>query len=325
MKLPRRRFLRLAAGAAMLPAVSHFAWAQPYPARPVRIIVGFAAGGPLDIVARVIGQWLSEQLGQSFVVENRPGAAGNIATETVVNASADGYALLSISASNTINPALYERLNFNFVRDIVPIAGIMRTTLVLLVNPSFRAKTVPEFIAFAKANPGKINMGSGGTGTSSHMAGELFNTMAGVNMLHLPYRGEALALNDLLGGQIQVLFGNLSSSLEFIRAGKLSALGVTTTTRSEVLMDIPTIGGFVPGFEVSGMHGLGGPRDLPAEIVDKLNKAVNAGLADPKVKARLADFGGMPIPGSPVDYGRLLSAETEKWAKVIRAANIKLG
>jgi tripartite-type tricarboxylate transporter receptor subunit TctC len=289
----------------------------------VRLIVGFAAGGPVDIAARVIGQWLSERLGQPFVVENRPGASGNIATETVVNASADAHTLLLMGASNTINPALYSKLNFNFLRDIVPIAGIMRSTLVLLVNPSFGPKTVPELIAFAKTNPGKINMASGGTGTSSHMAGELFKAMADVDMLHLPYRGESLALNDLLGGQVQMMFGNMSSSLEFVRTDKLRALAVTTAARSEVLPELPTVGDFVPDYEVSGMNGIGGPRNLPAEVIDKLNKVVNAGLADSKLKARLADLGGTPIPGSPTDYGKLLSGEVEKWSKLIRASNIK--
>jgi tripartite-type tricarboxylate transporter receptor subunit TctC len=323
MKLPRRRFLRLAAGVVVFPAVTRIARAQSYPTRPVRLIVGFAAGGPVDIAARVIGQWLSERLGQPFVVENRPGASGNIATETVVNASADAHTLLLMGASNTINPALYSKLNFNFLRDIVPIAGIMRSTLVLLVNPSFGPKTVPELIAFAKTNPGKINMASGGTGTSSHMAGELFKAMADVDMLHLPYRGESLALNDLLGGQVQMMFGNMSSSLEFVRTDKLRALAVTTAARSEVLPELPTVGDFVPDYEVSGMNGIGGPRNLPAEVIDKLNKVVNAGLADSKLKARLADLGGTPIPGSPTDYGKLLSGEVEKWSKLIRASNIK--
>jgi tripartite-type tricarboxylate transporter receptor subunit TctC len=324
VKLPHRRsFLQLAAGAAALPAVSRVARGQTYPTRPVHLIVGFAAGGPLDILARILGQWLSERFGRQFVVDNRPGAAGNIATEIVVNASADGYTLLAMGASNTINATLYENLKFNFNRDIAPVAAIMRTTILLLVNPSFPAKTVPECIAYAKANPGKINMGSGGTGSSSHMAGELFKTMAGVNMVHVPYRGEALALNDLMGGQIQMMFGTMTSSIEFIRAGKLRAPAVATSTRSEVLPDIPTVGDFVAGYEASGMTGVGAPKNTPTEIIDKLNNEINAGLADPKMKARFADLGGTPLAGSPAAYGKLLAAETEKWAKVIRAANIK--
>jgi tripartite-type tricarboxylate transporter receptor subunit TctC len=323
VKLLRRQLLHLAACAAALPAVSRIANAQTYPTRPVHLVVGFAAGGPLDILERIIGQWLSERFGRQFVVDNRPGAAGNIATEIVVNASADGYTLLGMGASNTINATLYENLKFNFNRDIAPVAAIMRTTILLLVNPSFPAKSVPEFIAYAKANPGKINMGSGGTGSSSHMAGELFKTMAGVNMVHVPYRGEALALNDLMGGQIQMMFGTMTSSIEFIRAGKLRALAVTTNTRSEVLPDIPTVGDFVAGYEASGMTGVGAPKNTPTEIIDKLNNEINAGLADPKIKARFADLGGTPLAGSPAAYGKLLAAETEKWAEMIRAGNIK--
>jgi tripartite-type tricarboxylate transporter receptor subunit TctC len=323
MKFPRRTFLRLAAGAAALPAVARIAKAQAYPARPVRIVVGFAPGGPVDIVARLVGQWLSERLGQPFVVENRPGAAGNIATEAVVNAAPDGYTLLLLGASNTINPSLYGNLKFNFLRDIVPVAGVMRSTLVLLLNPAFAPKTIPEFIAYAKAYPGKVNIGSGGTGTSSHMAGELFKAMANVNIQHLPYRGESPGLNDLIGGQIQAMFGNMSSSLEFIKASKLRALAVTTTARSEMMPELPTIGDFLKDFEVSGMNGLGGPKNLPADIVDKLNREVNAGLADSKLRTRLADLGGAPIPGSPANYRKLLTAEVEKWAKVIKSAGIK--
>src|SRR5215469_16383954 len=319
----RRKFLHLTAAVAALPVLSRMARPQAYPARPVRIIVGFAAGGPADIAARLIGQWLSERLGKQFVIENRPGAAGSIATETVANAPADGYTLLLVSGSNTINAALYENLNFNFSRDIVAIAGMMRTTLVMLVNPSFEPKTVPEFIAFAKTNPGKVNMGSGGTGSVSHMAGELFKVSADVNLVHVPYRGEALALNDLLGAQIQILFGNMSSSLEFVRSGKLRALAVTTTARSDAMPDIPTVGDFVPGYEVSGMNGVGGPKGIPDEIIDKLNKEINGGLANSKLKARIADLGGTPIAGSPADYGKFLAVEIEKWRKVIKAANIK--
>jgi tripartite-type tricarboxylate transporter receptor subunit TctC len=271
-----------------------------------------------------MGQWLSDRLGQQFVIENRPGAAGNIGTEMVVKAFADGYTLLQLSGSNTINAALYKTLNFNLSRDVAPIASMMRTTLVVLVNPALAPTTVPEFIAFAKANPGKISMGSAGTGSSSHMAGELFKMMAGVDMLHVPYRGEALALTDLLGGQIQVMFGNTSSSLEFVRSGKLRALAVTTGARSEAIPDIPTVGNFVPGYEVSGMSGVGGPKGTPAEIIDKLNKEINAGLADPKIKARLADLGGIVISGSPADFGELIVDETEKWGKVVKFAGIKV-
>ena len=323
MKFARRTFLRLAVSAAALPAAAPIARAQAYPARPVRIVVGFAAGGPVDIAARLVGHWLSERLGQAFVVENRPGAAGNIATEAVANAAPDGYTLLMLGASNTINPSLYGNLKFNFLRDIAPIAGVMRTTLVLLVNPAFTAKSIPEFIAYAKSHPGKVNMGSGGTGTSSHMAGELFKVMANVDMQHLPYRGESPGLNDLIGGQIQTMFANMSSSLEFVKAGKLRALAVTTAARSEMMPELPPIEDFVKDFEVSGMNGLGGPKNLPADVVDKLNREINAGLADPRLRARLADLGGTPIPGAPTDYGNLLKAEVEKWAKVIRSAGIK--
>lgn len=323
MKFARRTFLSLAVSAAALPAAAPIARAQAYPARPVRIVVGFAAGGPVDIAARLVGQWLSERLGQAFVVENRPGAAGNIATEAVANAAPDGYTLLMLGASNTINPSLYGNLKFDFLRDIVPVAGVMRTTLVLLVNPTFTAKSIPEFIAYAKNHPGKVNMGSGGTGTSSHMAGELFKAMTNVDMQHLPYRGESPGLNDLIGGQIQTMFANMSSSLEFVKAGKLRALAVTTTARSEMMPELPPIGDFVKAFEVSGMNGLGGPKNLPADIVDKLNREINAGLADPRLRARFADLGGTPIPGTSANYGNLLKTEVDKWAKVIRSAGIK--
>ena len=323
MTLPRRQFLHLAAGAAALPAVSRFAWAQTYPSRPVRMIVGFAAGGATDILARLIGQWLSERLGQPFVIENRPGAGSNIATEAVVRAPPDGYTLLLVGSPNAINATLYDKLNFNFIRDIAPVASIIRGALVMVVHPSVPAKTVPEFIAYAKANPGKINMASGGIGGITHIAGELFKMMAGVDMVHVPYRGVAPALTDLLGGQVQVIFANLAPSIEYIRAGKLRALAVTTATRSEALPDIPTVGEFVPGYEASSWFGVGAPKNTPAEIVDKLNKEINAGLADPKIKARLADLGGTVLGGSPADFGKLIAEETEKWGKVIRAANIK--
>jgi tripartite-type tricarboxylate transporter receptor subunit TctC len=323
MKLPRRIFLNLAAGAAALPAVSHIAWAQEYPTKPVRIIVGFAPGGGADIAARLIGQWLSERLGQSFVIENRPGAGSNIATEAVVRAPSDGYTLLLVSAPAAINATLYEKLSFNFIRDIAPVASISHVPHVMVVHPSFPAKTVPEFIAYAKANAGKINMASAGNGSTPHVAGELFKMMAGVNLIHVPYRSAGPALTDLLGGQVQVMFDNMASSIEHIRAGKLRPLAVTTTMRSETLPDVPTVSEFVPGYEVSNWFGVGAPKATPAEILDRLNKEINASLADPKLRARLADLGGTPLVGSPADFGKLIAAETEKWAKVIRAANIK--
>jgi tripartite-type tricarboxylate transporter receptor subunit TctC len=320
MKLPRRKFLRLAAGAAALPAVSHFAWAQTYPTRPVRLVVGFPPGGGTDITARLIGQWLSERLGQQLVIENRPGAGSNIATEGVVRAAADGYTLLLVSAAHAINATLYDRLNYNFLRDIAPVAGVIRVPNLMEVNPSLPPKSVPEFIAYAKANPGKVNYASGGNGTAQHLAGELFKIMTGVDMVHVPYRGDAPALTDLIGGQVQVMFGNMPSSIEHIRAGKLRPLAVTTAARSEALPDLPPV-----GYEASTWQGLGAPGNTPAEIVDKLNKEINAALSDPKIKARLADLGGTVLSGSPADFGRLIADETEKWGKVIRAANIKPG
>jgi tripartite-type tricarboxylate transporter receptor subunit TctC len=324
MKLPRRRFLHLAAGAAALPAGSRIAWAQTtYPTRPVRIIVGSAAGGGNDIIARLIGQRLSEHLGQQFVVENRPGAGSNIGTEAVVHAPADGYTLLLVSASNAINATLYEKLTFNFMQDIAPVAGVMRTPLVVVVHPSVPAKTIPEFIAHAKANPGKINMGSGGNGTPSHASGELFKMMAGVDLVHVPYRGLSPALTDLLGGQVQVMFGGTTASIPYAGTGKLRALAVTTTARSELLPDVPTVGEFVPGYEASQWYGIGVPKNTPAEIVEKLNNEINAALADPKMKAQLAEFGGVPMPMTPAAFGRLIADETEKWAKVIKFAGIK--
>jgi len=323
MKLPRRNFLHLAAGAAALSAVSRVARAQAYPARPVRIVVGFPPGGGADIVARLIGQWLSERLGQQFIIENRPGAASNIATEAVVRAPADGYTLLQCGTPNVINATLYEKLNFNFIRDIAPVAGIARGAFVMVINPSVPAKTIPEFIAYAKANPGKISMASSGTGTTNHVAGELFKMMTSVDMVHVPYRGDAPAITDLLGGQVQVYFGTLSGSVEYIRAGKLRALAVTTAARSEALPDVPPVGDFVPGYEVSTWIGVGAPKATPPEIVDKLNKEINAALADHKIKARLADLGSTPVVGSATDFGKLIADETEKWAKVIRAADIK--
>ena len=323
MKLPRRRFLHLAAGAATLPAVSRIAWAQTYPSRPVHLIVVFPAAGPNDILARLIGQWLSERLDQPFIIENRAGAGGNVGTEAVVKASADGYTLLLVDASAAFNATLYDKLNFNFIRDIAPVAGIIRAPLVLVVNSSFPAKTVPELIAYAKANPGKVNFASGGNGTSNHIAGELFKMVAGVNMLHVPYRGGAPALTDLIGGQVQMMFIPMAGTIEHIRAGNLRALAVTTATRSEALPDVPPVGDFLPGYEASTWNGVGAPKNTPAEVIDRLNKEINAALADPKTKARLAELGGMTLPGSPSDFGKLIAGETEKYAKVIRAANIR--
>jgi tripartite-type tricarboxylate transporter receptor subunit TctC len=325
MKLTRRRALRLAIGAAALPEGGHCPAAQTYPARPVRIIVGFAAGGGLDIVARLMGQRLSQRLGEPFVIENRPGANSNIGTEMVVHAPPDGYTLLLISAANAINVTFYDKLNFNFIRDIDPIASIMRVPFVVVVNPSFPAKTVPEFIAYIKANPGKVNMASGGNGATEHMAGELFKMMAGINnMQHVPYRGVAPALTDLLGGQVQVVFASMPSSIEYVRAGKLRALAVTTVARSETLPNIPSLGDFLPGYEMSQLYGLGAPRNTSAKIVEKLNREVNAGLADPAMKARFADLGGAVFASSPTDYAKLIAEETDKWAKVIKFAGIKV-
>jgi tripartite-type tricarboxylate transporter receptor subunit TctC len=322
MKLPRRQFLHLAAGAAALPAVPRFAWGQSYPWRPVRIVVTFPAGSTSDILARPMAQWLQERLGQPFVVDNRSGAGGTIGTEAVVRASPDGYTLLLISGAHTINATLYDKLSFDFIRDIAPVAGVSRETGVMVVNPSVPAETVPDFIAYAKANPGKINMASAGIGASTHVAGELFKMMTGVNMVHVPYRGSPPALTDLLGGQVQVYFGPIAGSIEYVRAGTLRALAVTTAKRSEALPDLPTVGEFVPGYEASAVWGVGAPRNTPAEIVDKLNKEINAGLADPKIKARL-ELGGTVLPGSPADFGKLIAEETEKWAKVVKFANIK--
>ena len=325
MKLPRRRFLRLAAGAAALPAVSRFAWAQSYPSRAVRIIVGYAPGGGTDILARLMGQWLSERLGQPFIIENRPGAGSNIGTEAVVNAIPDGYTILLVPPGAAINATLYEKLNYNFIRDIAPVAGLIHVPNVLEVNPLFPAKSVPEFIAYAKANPDKISMASSGIGGSVHVSGELFKMMTGVKMVHVPYRGDAPAVTDLIGGHVQVMFGSMPASIEHIRAGKLRPLAVTTAVRSEALPDIPTVGEYVPGYEASGWWGTGVPKNTPVEIVDKLNKEINAALVDPKIKTRLADLGGTALAGSSADFGKLIAEETDKWAKVIRAANLKPG
>jgi tripartite-type tricarboxylate transporter receptor subunit TctC len=323
VKLPRRNFLHLAAAAAALPALSRIAWAQAYPTRPVRLIAPFAPGGSSDITARLIGQWLSERLGQQFVIDNRPGGGSNIGTEAVVRASPDGYTLLMAGAYNAINATLYDKLNFNFIRDIAPVASVIRSGNVMVVNPSVPAATVPEFIAHAKANPGKLTMASAGKGAPSHLSGELFKIMAGVDMVHVPYRSGGPALTDLIGGQVQVFFGSISASIGYIRTGKLRALAVTTATRSEALPDLPTVGEFVPGYEASAWFGIGVPKNTPAEIVDKLNKEINAALDDPKMKARLADLGGVVLPGSPAEFGKLIADETEKWGNVIRALDIK--
>jgi tripartite-type tricarboxylate transporter receptor subunit TctC len=324
MKLPhRRQVLHLAAGAAALSAVSRIAWAQTYPTRPVRIVVGFPPGGGADITARLIGQWLSERLGQPFIIDNRPGAGSNIATEAVVRAPADGYTLLLVGAFNAVNATLYDKLNFNFIRDVAPVATLYYVPNVMAVHPSFPAKTILEFIAYSKSNPGKVNMGSGTTGASMHMSGELFKIMAGIDMVPVPYRGAGPALTDLLAGQVQVSFPTMPASIEHIRTGKLRALAVTTAKRSDALPGIPTVGEFLPGYESSAWYGVAAPKNTPAEIIDKLNKEINASLADPKIKARLADFGGTPLVGSPAEFGKLIADETEKWGKVVRAANIK--
>jgi tripartite-type tricarboxylate transporter receptor subunit TctC len=323
MKLPRRNFLHLAAGAAALPTLSRIAWTESYPSRPVRVIVPFAPAGTTDIAARLMGQWLSEHLGQQFVIENRPGASTTIGTEVVVRAPADGYTLLLATPSSAINATLFEKLSYNFLRDIVPIAGIFRVPNVMVVHPSVPAKTVPEFIAYAKANPGKINVESTGAGTSNHLAGELFKLMTGVDMVHIQYRGSGPALIDLLAGQVQVGFDTMPGLIEYIRAGRLRALAVCTATRSHALPDVPTVSEFVPGYESSGYFGFGAPARTPAGIIDKLNKEINAGLADPKVKTQLVDLGGIILGGSSADFKTLITDETEKWAKVIRAANIK--
>jgi tripartite-type tricarboxylate transporter receptor subunit TctC len=322
MKLHRRKFLHLAAGAAALTAAPRIARAQPYPSRPVRVIVPAPPGGGADIAARLMSQWLSEHLGQPFVIENRPGAATNIGTEVVVRASPDGHTLLVVGGVNAINATLYDKLNFNFIRDIAPVASITHMPFVMVINPAVPATTVPEFISYAKANPGKINFGSNGIGTGIHVAGELFKMMTGVNMLHVPYRGEALTLTDLIGGQVQVSFATLPGSIEFIRAGKLRPLAVTTAKRQEVLPDIPTLSDFLTGFEASGWSGVGAPKATPTEIIDKLNNAINAALSDPKIKARLSGLGGEIFALSPTDFRKLIADETEKWGKVIRAANI---
>jgi tripartite-type tricarboxylate transporter receptor subunit TctC len=325
MQPARRLVLRLAASAAVLPALSRVAWPQTYPNRPVRLISGFPAGGVNDLLARLIGQWLSERLGQQFIVENRPGAAGNIATEAAVRAPPDGYTLLMLTVTHAINATLYERLNYDLIRDLAPVASIIRSPLVMEVNASFPAKTVPEFIAYAKSNPGKINMASSGNGTPPHVAGELFKMMTGVDMVHVPYRGGAPALTDLLGGQVQVMLAVLPEVIEQIKAGKVRALAVTTVARSEALPDVPTLSDFVPGFEASYWGGVGAPKTTPAQIIDRLNKQINLALADPAIKARLVELGGAPLSGTPTEFGRLIADETDKWAKVVKFAGARPG
>jgi tripartite-type tricarboxylate transporter receptor subunit TctC len=315
--------MKSAAAALAAPGFPQFASAQDYPSRPVRIVAGFSAGGGVDVTARLIGQWLAGRLGQSFVIENRTGAGGNVGTEAVVNAAADGYTLLLSTVPNAVNASLYEKLNFNFIRDTLPVAGIIRVPMVMLLNPSLPARTVAEFIAYAKANPEKVNMASAGNGSAPHMAGELFKMMAGVNLVHVPYRGQGPALSDLLGGQVQVLFAATPGTTDYIATGKLRALAVTTAARAEVLPQLPTIADFVPGYEASQWYGLSAPKNTPAEIVGRLNREINAAISDPAMKARFAAIGGEPLPGSPAEFGRLIAEETEKWGKVVRAAGIK--
>jgi tripartite-type tricarboxylate transporter receptor subunit TctC len=324
MKLSRHQFLHLAAGAAVLPTVSRIAWAQAYPTRPVRMIVPFPAGGSTDVVARLMSQWLSVRLAQPFIVENRTGFTGNIGTEAVVHAPADGYTLLLATTTNVVNAAVYDKLNFNFIRDIVPVSGVMNTSHVMVVHPSVPARTISEFIAYARANPAKISMASAGNGSQNHVAGEVFKMRTGVNMVHVPYRGGAPAVADLVGGQVQVMFAVMLEALEYIKAGKLRALAVTTSARSELLPDSPTVADFLPGFEASFWIGIGAPKNTPAEIVDNLNKEINAGLADPGIRTRLADLAGTALPGSPAEFGKFIAGETEKWSKMARAANIKV-
>jgi tripartite-type tricarboxylate transporter receptor subunit TctC len=323
MRIPRRRFLQLAAAAGGVAALSRAAGAQSYPTRPVRIIVATSAGGSTDIAARVIGQWLTERLGQSFVVENRPGGGNNIGTEAAVRAPADGYTLLMANTVNAINATLYDNLGYSFVTDMAPVAILMRTALLMQVHPSVPAKTAAQFIDYAKVNPGKINMGSGGNGATGHVSGELFKMMAGVKMVHVPYRGESLALTDLIAGQVQVVFTTIGSSIQYIRAGQLRALAVTTTTRSDALPEVPPLADAVPGYEASGWNGMCAPRGTPVEIIDKLNREINAGLTDPKIKARFEDLGSPPVTGTPAEFGKIIAEDTEKWAKVIRFSGAK--
>jgi tripartite-type tricarboxylate transporter receptor subunit TctC len=319
----RRKFLQLTAASLAAPAFPRSALAEDYPARPVRIVAGFAPGGGVDITARLIGQWLNERLGQPFVVENRTGAGGNIGTEAVVSAAPDGYTLLLATVPNAVNAALYNNLKFNFIRDIAPVAGIIRVPMIILLHPSMPVKTVPELIAYAKANPGKVNMASAGNGSAPHMAGELFKMMTGINMVHVPYRGQGPALTDLLGGEVQVLFATAPGTTDYIASGKLRALAVTTAARAQVLPDVPPVGDFVPGYETSQWYGMCAPGKTPAEIVGKLNNEINAAIGDPGMKARLAALGGEPLPGTPAEFGKLIAEETEKWAKVVEAAGLK--
>ncbi len=323
MEIRRRRLLRLIMGAAAMPAVSRIARADTYPSRPVHLIVFYAAGGGNDIIARLMGQWLSERLGQAFIVENRPGGGGNIGTEAVVRSAPDGYTLLLSSTANTVNASLYDNLDFNFIRDIAPVASISRDPNILVVNQSVPAKSVPEFIAYAKADPGKLNYASAGVGSSQHMSGELFKMMTGISMTHVPFRGTAPALTALLGGQVQAMFASMPATIEHIRSGKLRALGMTITTRSEVFPDVPCISEFLPGYDASVYYGIGAPKNTPPEIVERLNREINAGLADPQLKAKLDELGSMPLPGSPADFGKFIANETAKWAKVVKFANIK--
>jgi tripartite-type tricarboxylate transporter receptor subunit TctC len=323
MNLLRRTFLHLLAGVAALPAISRLACAQAYPSRPVRWIVGFTPAGGNDITARLIGQWLTDRLGQPFVIENRPGAGTNIAAEIVINSPPDGYTLFLTNFSNAVNAALYEKLSFDFMRDMAPVVGISRAPVILAVNPSVPAKTVPEFIAYAKANPGKLNMGSAGIGSAGHLAGELLQMMTGIKLVHVPYRGNAPALTDLIAGQVQLLFPSSASSIEHVRTGQVRGLAVTGSTRLDALPDLPTVADSVPGYEASSLYGIGAPRNTPAEVIDRLNKEVNAALADPKLKARLADLGGTPFGGSSAEFGKLMADETEKWGKVVKFAGIK--
>jgi len=324
MTFHRRQFLRLAGAAVALPAVSRGASAQAYPSRPVRVVIGYPPGGSADITARLMTQWLSERLGQSFIVESRPGGGTNIATEAVINAPLDGYTLLLVAPANAINATLYEKLNHNFLRDIVPVAGLIRFPNVVVVNPDVPVKTIPELIAYAKANPGKLNMASSGNGSTIHMSGELFKMMTGVNMIHVPYRGGALALTDMIGGQVQVMFDNIPTAMEFVRSGKLRGLAVTGAGRSETLPDLPTVADFLPGYEATSWYGLGAPKGTPNEIIEKLNREVNAILAEPKTKARFLELGASMLPGSASDFGKLVADETEKWGKVVKFSGAKV-
>jgi tripartite-type tricarboxylate transporter receptor subunit TctC len=324
MKFPRRQFLQLAAGGALLPAVSTIAKAQAYPSRPVRLIIGYTPGGSADLTARLMGQWLSERLGQPFVIENRPGGGTNIATEAVVRAPPDGYTLLLAAPANAVNATLYDQLNFNFLRDAEPVAGIIRFPNVVVVNPQVPVKTIPELIAYAKANPGKLNMASSGNGSTIHMSGELFKMLTGINMVHVPYRGGAPALTDMISGQVQVMFDNIPTCAEHVKSGKLRGLAVTSTTRSEVLPDLPTVSDFLPGYEASAWYGIVAPKNTPAEMIETLNKATNAVLADPAAKTRFAELGAILLPGSAADFGKLLADETEKWGKVVRFSGARV-